>query len=120
MNEATWKLINGEQTNVPVRLGHWGWLSARPSPGLSTLAWRSQPGLPDLSKDHTTNPMQQKAKTAALAMAKGECGDYYVTHPIEHLRARSATARRMINDPRLSDKAARYLRVFRGETRHRA
>ena len=44
-------------------------------------------------KHQTTNPMQlQKAKKAAMALAKGECGDY-VVRPIAHLNGLAARHR---------------------------
>ena len=49
-------------------------------------------------KGQTTNPMQlQKAKKAAMAMAKGECGDYVVRDSIAHLKGLAA---------RLSDRCS--------------
>ena len=53
--------------------------------GIEKPAWIAR------HKDQTTNPMQlQKAKKAALAMAKGECGDYVVRDQIAHLNGLAA------------------------------
>ena len=41
-------------------------------------------------KDQTTNPMPSTRRIAAMAMAKGACGDYAVTNPIAHLNGIAA------------------------------
>ena len=76
MNEVTWKLTNGEMTNVPARLGHWcGYSTSK------AIAWvidvgTEKPAWIARHKDSFTNPIQLKeAKSAAIVMAKGECGD---------------------------------------------
>ena len=38
----------------------------------------------------TWDAQVKEAKAAALAMAKGDCGDYCVAHPIEHLNGLAA------------------------------
>ena len=87
-------------TNVPARLGHWG--GYRTS---KAIAWvidvgTEKPAWIARHKDSTTNPMHLKeAKSAALAMAKGACGDYVVRDPLGHLSGLAA---------RLTDIAARY------------
>ena len=86
VNEVTWKLTNGEMTNVPASHGQWG--GYRTS---KTVAWvidvgADKPAWIARFKDQTTNPLHLKeAKAAAMAMAKGGCGDYEVRNPIEHL-----------------------------------
>ena len=91
VNEVTWRLTNGEMTNVPASHGQW--------PGYrvsKAVAWvidvgTEKPACIARHKHQTTNPMQlQKAKKAAMAMAKGDCGDYAVRHPIAHLNGLAA------------------------------
>ena len=78
-------------TNVPARIGHWaGYRTSK------AVAWlidvgTGKPAWIARHKHETTNPMQlQKAKKAAMAMAKGECGDYVVRSPIAHLNGLAA------------------------------
>jgi hypothetical protein len=91
VNEVTWKLTNGEMTNVPARLGHWG--GYRTS---KAIAWvidvgTEKPAWVARHKDSTTNSMHLKeAKSVAIAMAKGACGDYVVRDPIAHLSGLAA------------------------------
>jgi hypothetical protein len=89
VNEITWKLTNGEMTNTPASRGQWG--GYRTS---KAVAWVIDVGVSAWiapHKDQSTNPSGLKeAKTAALAMAKGACGDYAVTNPIAHLNGLGA------------------------------
>ena len=89
VNEATWKLTNGEMTNVPASHGQWG--GYRTSKAIAWVinvapnAWLARSG------DQTSNPSPlNAAKSAAMAMAKGACGDYVVSNPIAHLNGLTA------------------------------
>ena len=88
VNEVTWKLTNGEMTNVPACHGFWG--GYRTS---KAIAWVIQVEGKWLArcKDQTSNPMPlNEAKAAAMAMAKGADGDYVVTNPIAHINGLTA------------------------------
>ena len=89
VNEATWKLTNGEVTNVPASHGQWG--GYRVTKAIAWIinvapnAWLARCG------DQTSNPLAlTAAKSAAMAMAKGTCGDYVVSDSIAHLNALAA------------------------------
>ena len=89
VNEATWKLTNGEMTNVPASHGQWG--GYRTSKAIAWViniapnAWLARCG------DQTSNPLAlTAAKSAAMAMAKGACGDYVVSNPVAHLNGLTA------------------------------
>ena len=89
VNEATWKLTNGEMTNVPASHGQWG--GYRTSKAIAWVihvapnAWLARCG------DQTSNPSSlSDAKSAAMAMAKGAFGDYVVSNPIAHLNGLTA------------------------------
>jgi len=91
VNEVTWKLTNGELTNVPAAHGYWsgyrvtkalGWVI---DIGLEKPAWLAR------VKDECAGPMPLKlAKAAVLAMVKGAPGDYQVRHSIAHLNGLAA------------------------------
>ena len=89
VNEATWKLTNGEMTNVPASHGQWG--GYRTTKAIAWVinvapnAWLARCG------DQTSNPVTlSAAKAEAMAMAKGACGDYVVSNPIAHLNGLTA------------------------------
>ena len=89
VNEVTWKLTNGEMTNVPASHGQWG--GYRTSKAIAWVinvapnAWLARCG------DQTSNPLAlTAAKSEAMAMAKGACGDYVVSNPIAHLNGLTA------------------------------
>ena len=89
VNEATWKLTNGEMTNVPASHGQWGgYRTTRAIAWVINLApnaWLARCG------DQTSNPLAlTAAKSEAMAMAKGACGDYVVSNPIAHLNGLTA------------------------------
>ena len=89
VNEVTWKLTNGEMTNVPASHGQWGGYRVTKAIAwvinVAPNAWLARCG------DQTSNPIPLKAaKSAAMAMAKGACGDYTVTNPIPHLNGLTA------------------------------
>ena len=75
-------------TNVPASHGQWGGYRTP-----KAIAWVIQVEGKWLArcKDQTTNPMPlYEAKAAAMAMAKGACGDYVVRDPISHLNGIAA------------------------------
>ena len=89
MNEVTWKLTNGEITNAPASHGQWaGYRTTKAIAWVICLVprrWLARHG------DKTCGPMSlPKAKTAAVAMAKGAVGDYYLPKPIPHLNGLAA------------------------------
>jgi hypothetical protein len=86
VNEVTWKLTDGEMTNVPACHGFWGGYRTTKAIawvidlGVTKPAWMAR------CKDNCCGPLPLKdAKAAALAMAKGVSGDYRIIRPIEHL-----------------------------------
>src|SRR5262245_47939990 len=86
INEVTWKLTNGEMTNVSACHGFWGGYRTSKAiawvidVGVSKPAWLAR------FKDQCCGPLPLKeAKAAALAMAKGASGDYRTTRAIDHL-----------------------------------
>jgi hypothetical protein len=84
VNEVTYKITNGEFTNVPASRGQWGGYRTT-----KALAWITKLG-PDAwvarCGDHICNPTSFKeAKSQALAMARDAMGDYFVPNPIPEL-----------------------------------
>src|SRR4029453_12683260 len=72
VNEATWKLTGGEQTNVPTSHGQWG--GYRTSKAVAWLidVGETAPAWLARCRDHCCGPSTlREAKAAALAMAKG-------------------------------------------------
>ncbi|MET0380616.1 MAG: hypothetical protein ABWZ94_01795 [Methyloceanibacter sp.] len=91
VNEITWKLTNGEMTNVPACHGFWGGYRTTKAiawvidVGVNKPAWLAR------YKDQCCGPMTLKeAKAAALAMAKGSVGDYRVSTSTAHLNGLAA------------------------------
>ena len=89
VNEATWKLTNGEYTNVPTRIGFWGGYRVRKAIAwvicLIPGQWLARCG------DRACGPESLKqAKANALAMAKGGAGDYRIPNPVTHLNGLQA------------------------------
>jgi hypothetical protein len=91
VNEVTWKLTNGEMTNVPACHGFWGGYRTSKAiawvidVGVNKPAWFAR------HKDQCCGPLPLKdAKRAAAAMAKGVCGDYDIGRPIAHLNGMAA------------------------------
>ena len=85
----TWKLTNGEQTNVPARHGYWA--GCRTSKAVAWVIevvpgkWLARCG------DGACGPSSlRKAKANALAMAKGVAGEYQISNPIAHLNGLTA------------------------------
>ncbi len=91
VNEVTWKLTNGEMTNVPACHGFWGGYRTPKAiawvidVGVNKPAWLAR------YKDQCCDPSSLKeAKAAALAMAKGAAGDYRLSNTIAHLSGLTA------------------------------
>ena len=89
VNEVTWKLTNGEQTNVPASHGQWG--GYRTSKAIAWVIclipgkWLARCG------DRACGPESLKqAKADALTMAKGGAGDYQILNPVTHLNGLQA------------------------------
>ena len=84
VNEVTWKLTDGERTEVPASHGQWG--GYRVSKAIAWVicvapgAWLARCG------DQACGPESlSRAKASAVAMAKGRDGDYFVQDPIAHM-----------------------------------
>ena len=87
VNEATWKLTNGDQ--CPCLAWSVGWIPRhegyrvghqRRTECVACSVWRS-------NLEPTSS---HSAKAEAMAMAKGACGDYVVSNPIAHLNGLTA------------------------------
>jgi hypothetical protein len=95
VNDSTFKITNGQFTNVPASHGQWsGYRTTKEVAWIIKLgseAWLARCG------DQVCGPSCfSEAKAKALAMAKGAPGDYQVSNPIAHLNgitARLHTAR---------------------------
>jgi hypothetical protein len=89
VNEVTFKLTDGEATNVPASHGQWGGYRTT-----KAVAWviNIAPGLwLPRCRDETAGPSSfNEAKANALAMARGACGDYFIENPIDHLNGLQA------------------------------
>ena len=98
VNEVTWKLTNGELTNVPASHGQWG--GYRTTKALAWVIcvgpskWLARYG------DMLCGPLSlAKAKAAAMAMAKGAPGDYSLANSISHLNGLTARLIELDADP---------------------
>jgi hypothetical protein len=97
VHEVTFKLTDGELTNVPASHGQW--------PGYRTteaLAWviYMAPGqwLARCRNEAFGPSSFTEAKASALAMAKGAHGDYFIEKPIDHLNGLQARLEDRQND----------------------
>ena len=84
VNDATFKITNGEFANTPASHGQWGGYRTTKALAwiikLESNAWVARCG------DQICNPTSfNKAKSQALAMARGAVGDYFVENPIREL-----------------------------------
>src|SRR5262249_2308931 len=84
VNEVTFKLTDGESTNVPASHGQWGgYRTTKTVASVISIApgqWLAR------CRDEVCGPSSfNEAKANALAMAKGAHGDYFVENPIDHL-----------------------------------
>ena len=84
VNEVTFKLTDGEFTNVPASHGQWGGYRTT-----KAVAWiiNIAPGqwLARCRGEASGPSSFNEAKANALAMARGGCGDYFIENPIDHL-----------------------------------
>ena len=89
VNEITFKLTDGEMTNVPASHGQWGGYRTT-----NAVAWviNILPGQwLARSRDEVSGPSPfNEAKAKALGMARGSCGDYFIEDPIDHLNGLQA------------------------------
>jgi len=89
VNEVSWKLTNGELTNVPTSHGQWGGYRTTKAVAwvISVAAgeWLARCGNQVCGPESLAN-----AKRRALALAKGVPGDYFITNPIAHLNGLQA------------------------------
>ena len=88
VNEATWKLTNGEMSNVPTRFGFWsGYRVTKAIAWVICLVpgkWLARCGA------RSCGPKSLKqAKANALAMAKGGAGDYRILKSCDALERSS-------------------------------
>jgi hypothetical protein len=89
VNEVTWKLTNGEITDTPASHGQWG--SYRTTKALAWVICAAPRKWLARYSDMVCGPLSlSKAKAAAMAMAKGVVGDYYIANPIAHLNGVTA------------------------------
>jgi hypothetical protein len=84
VNEVTFKLTDGESTNVPASHGQWGgYRAAKAVASVINIApgqWLAR------CRDEASGPSSfNEAKANALAMARGLPGDYFIENPIDHL-----------------------------------
>ena len=89
MNVATFKVTDGEVTNVPASHGKWsGYRATKAVAWVSNVApvrWLAR------CRDEVSGPSSfNEAKANALAMARGACGDYFIEDPINHLNGLQA------------------------------
>jgi hypothetical protein len=86
VNDSTFKITDGELTNVPASHGQWsGYRTTKAMAWIIKLeakAWLARCG------DQVCGPSSfSEAKAHAFAMAKGAHGDCFVRQPIPHLNA---------------------------------
>jgi hypothetical protein len=89
INEVTWKLTDGESTNVPASHGQWGgYKTAKAVAWVINVApgqWLAR------CEDRACGPSPiNEAKADAVTMARGACGHYFVKNPIAHLNGLQA------------------------------
>jgi hypothetical protein len=89
VNEVTFKLIDGEATNVPASHGQWGgYRTTRAVAWVINIAPRQGPAR---CRDEASGPSTfSEAKANALATARGAYGDYFIENPIDHLNGLQA------------------------------
>ena len=89
VNEVTFKLTDGEVTNVPASHGKWaGYRTTKAVAWVINIApgqWLAR------CRDEASGPSSfNEAKANALAMARGAHGDYFIENPIDHLNGLQA------------------------------
>ena len=89
VNDVTFKLTDGEATNVPASHGQWGGYRTT-----KAVAWviNIAPGewLARCHNEASGPSSFNEAKVNALAMARGGAGDYFIENPIDHLNGLQA------------------------------
>ena len=89
VNEVTFKLTDGEFTNVPA--SHGKWAGFRTSRGVASVINIARGQWLARCRDQASGPSSfNEAKANALAMARGACGDYFIENPIDHLNGLQA------------------------------
>jgi hypothetical protein len=107
VNEVTFKLTDGEVTNVPASHGQWGGYRTT-----KAVAWviNIAPGQwLARCRNKVCGPSAfNEAKAKALAMARGAPGDYFIENPIDHLNCLQARFedRQHNNEPPASGTAS--------------
>jgi hypothetical protein len=103
MNEVTFKLTDGESTNVPASHGQWGGYRTT-----KAVAWviNIAPGQwLARCRDEVSGPSSfNEAKVNALAMARGAHGDYFIEKPIDHLNGLQARLEDRQNEDRRNNE----------------
>jgi hypothetical protein len=89
VNETTFKLTDGESTNVPASYGQWGGYRTTKAVAwvinIASGQWLAR------CRNEVAGPSSFKdAKANALAMARGAHGDYFIENPIHHLNGLQA------------------------------
>ena len=89
VNEVTFKLTDGESTNVPASHGQWGGYRTT-----KAVAWviKIAPGQwLARCRDEASGPSSfNEARANAFAMARGAHGDYLIDNPIDHFNGLQA------------------------------
>jgi hypothetical protein len=84
VNEVTFKLTDGESTNVPASHGQWG--GYRTTKAVAWVINIARGQWLGRCRDEASGPSSfNEAKANALAMARSACGDYFIKNPIDHL-----------------------------------
>jgi hypothetical protein len=98
VNEVTWKLTNGERTDVPASHGQWG--GYRTTKAVASVICLLPGKWLARYRDQVSGPFSlPKAKAAATRMAKGAVADYRLANPIQHLNGLSARLIDLEADP---------------------
>ena len=90
MNEVSFKLTDGEMTNVAASHGEWGGYRTT-----KAMAWVIKIGadcywLARCQRQSLRPSSFKEAKSQALAMARCADGDYFLKNPVEHLNGLAA------------------------------
>ena len=84
VNKVTFKLTDGEFTNVPASHGQWG--GYRVTKAVASVINIAPGRWLARCREEVSGPSSfNEAKANALAMARGARGDYFIANPIEHL-----------------------------------
>ena len=93
VNDVTWKLTNGEMTNVLASHGQWpGFRTTKALASVINIGWiNNSSAWVARCGDQACGPMSlAEAKATAKAMVQGAVGDYTIAHPIRHLNGLTA------------------------------